>query len=466
MNQDSQDRVKALANRGDTAEAVNLLTNLLNDAPDDADALIRLGILLIKEDRHGLAYNVLARACKLAPDNPDAWLNFGRAHKDIPDQWGKTEWCLRKGLKLYAAQNKVDVTAWSNLAMLQYIKGDLEAAQKAIDLALDHDSENTNALATQGYIHLARGNWAKAWRLYDVMLAKGKREQYAYGDEPEWDGRKIDSLIISGEQGIGDEIMYASVFNDVLKDIPEVVIDCMPRLQKLFQRSFPQATVYGTRWDHEVFWVRDHAPQAHVAMASVPRFYRLEDEDFPGTPYLVPNPDIKQAVNGLLSTLGENPKVGIAWTGGTERTRGNLRTRTLEELLPILRIPGVDWVSLEYENREEEINEFEEKRKISVHSFPWLTGKGLDYDYTAALVSELDLIISVPTTVTQMAGAVGIECWVLVPKYTGWIFARDEYLWADSVSPLKNTSIKEVAEKLEQWLSARFQTLKLLSQTG
>lgn len=466
MNDERHSRITALCTQNRHDEATRLCMDMLDEDHSNAVALFQLGTILLVQDRKGLAYNVLARACKLSPEHPEMWLNYGRAHPDRPSEWGRSEWCIRKALKLFGKEGRDHTaTAHANLAMLAYIQGKMDRAQECVSEALSIDPSNQNAMVTQGFVHLAKGEWAKAWHLYDVMLRTGKRVSCTYGDEPEWDGSLGKRLIISGEQGIGDEIMYASCFGEVIADCDKVVIECMPRLQKLFQRSFPGAKVYGTRWDKEVFWEEDHNPEAHVAMATLPRFYRHTESDFPGGAYLKPNPSIVNAVKGLLGSLGRSPKVGIAWTGGTDRTRSYLRKRTLKELLPILN-KDVTWISLEYNDRQDEIVEFKEKHGIAIKSFPWLTDKGLDYDLTAALVSELDLVISVPTTVTQMAGAVGVECWVMVPRYTGWIFARDEYPWAKSVVPLRNTPISEIADKLESWLSTRIQTLKPLSRTG
>lgn len=446
--------VARLAREGNPEQATKGALDLLNEDADDAGALFQLGSIMLEQNNPGIAYNLLARGCKLKPDIPEMWMMYSRAHPDKPEWWGRTEWCIRKAIKLAEKQSKKLPLAWANLAMMAYIKGDLDEADKHVDRALSLDSTFRSALISQGFIRLARGQWNKAWAAYDLLLKSKRRESYAYGDEPEWDGTHGKRIIISGEQGIGDEIMYASVFNDVIDASAAVVIECMPRLKGLFQRSFPAAKVYGTRWDKHVVWEEDHNPEAHVAMASIPRFFRHADSDFPGDPYLVANQDMRDAFAGMLAKLSRKPKVGIAWTGGTQRTRGYLRTKTLDELTPLLR-QDVTWVSLEYNDRSEEIAEYRAKRNIDIHVFDWVTRKGLDYDLTAALVAELDLVITVPSTVSQTAGGLGIETWVMVPKYTGWIFARDVYPWANSVTPYRNTPVKDLAEKLESWISDR-----------
>lgn len=440
-------RVTELIKQDRNEEATKLAMDLLDVNKDDHIALFQLGTILLKESRRGIAYNLFSRALKLCDDNPDIWINFARSHPDVPEEWGKTEWCLKKAVKICKAQKRPASSAYANLAMLHYLQGNIVLAQAEVDKSMEEDPNNRNALVTQGFIYLAKGEWSHAWHLYDLMLKTGKRESFSYGDEPEWDGSKGKRIIISGEQGIGDEIMYSSCFQDAINDCKEVVIECMPRLKNLFQRSFPDAKVYGTRWDKEVFWDEDHKPEAHIAMASLPKFYRNSDGDFPGTPYLKVDYEMANAVNGIFINGQKKPKIGIAWTGGSERTRGYLRTRTLEELTPILRQDAI-FVSLEYNDRSEEIEEYYKKRGIRIESYPWLTGVGLDYDLTAALVSQLDLVISVPTTVTQMAGALGVPCWVMVPKYTGWIFARNSYPWASSVITFKNPTMKDMASNL------------------
>jgi len=441
--------------KSDPNKALQLALELLDSDPDDAMAMFQASKILLDQNRKGLAYNLMARAVKQRPDIPEMWIQYGQAHGETPEQWGKAEWCYRKAIKTGAKIDKDMVLAKECIGTLEYLRGDYDKAIEYMDEAIKTRPESVNARSTKAFCHLAKHEWTQGWKEYESMLGK-RREAYAYGDEPEWDGTPGKRLIISGEQGIGDEIMYASCFNDVLEMSPHVVVECMPRLEKLFKRSFPGlAAVYGSRWDNHVVWGEDHAPDAHVAMASLPKHLRNKDEDFPGTPYLRPDPDIVDAVKGLLSPLGAKPNIGIAWTGGSDRTRGHLRTRTLEELTPVLRTPGVNWISLEYYNRDQEIGEYHSNRGVPIHVYEWLTARGLDYDLTAALISQLDLVISVPTTGVQVAGGLGVETWCIVPKHTGWMFAGETYPWAKSVHAFQNPPMKDLEDKLKQWLLDR-----------
>lgn len=449
------EQVVQLLKKGEFDKALSICLSLLDVDPNDSAALFQLAKIMNEQGNRGLAYNIMARAVKLRPDIPEMWLQYGQTHGETPEEWNKAEWCFRKAIKAADKIGKQMPIALACIGTIEYLQGHYDEALRLCDeaIAIKHDvgvADNTKALS-----HLAKHEWVLGWHHYSSLIGT-KRMQCAYGDEPEWDGTPGKRLIISGEQGLGDEIMYASCFNDVIANNQHVVIECIPRLEGLFKRSFPDAAaVYGSRWEKDVVWEQDHKPDAHVAMATLPKFYRNRDDDFPGDAYLVPHPDMVEAVQGLLSKLGHNPKVGIAWTGGSGRTRGHLRTRTLDELTPLLRIPGIDWISLEYQNRDEEIGQYYERRKIPIHTYHWLTAKGLDYDLTAALISELDLVISVPTTGVQMAGALGVECWCIVPKNTGWMFAQTTYPWASSVQALRNPSVKLLEGRMQEWLEVK-----------
>ena len=86
-------------------------------------------------------------------------------------------------------------------------------------------------------------------------------------------------------------------------------------------------------------------------------WYRKRDEDFPGTPYLRADADMRVGMRAMLDSFGPEPKIGIAWTGGTDRSRKHFRQRTLEDLTPLLRTPGVQWVSLQYNPALDEIKD-------------------------------------------------------------------------------------------------------------
>jgi len=161
-------------------------------------------------------------------------------------------------------------------------------------------------------------------------------------DEPYWDGQPVDTLLLCGEQGIGDEVSFASMIPSI-KGVKNLVIECDHRLEGLFARSFPQAEVYGTRWRPDDRVRFEHVtPDAHCLIGSLGQHTRNDDADFDGHPYLVADPERRLQWRALLDTL-PGRKVGIAWRGGKHHTHGAMRSLELEQLLPVLQVPGMNW---------------------------------------------------------------------------------------------------------------------------
>jgi len=301
------------------------------------------------------------------------------------------------------------------------------------------------------------GNWETGFKDYHAMMGHRSRPKNLITDPEgneltEWDGTEGKTIIINGEQGIGDELVYAQMLPDLAKISKYVIFDCMERLKGLMTRSLPEnVIVTGSRWDEGIELPKHVQPDCNMSIAGIGQYLRKSDDDFDGEPYLTPSDEMRTAVRGLLDSLGSKPKIGIAWTGGTKRSRCHFRQKTLEYLTPILRNKDVDFISLQYKDFSEEIEKYEKDRGIKIHSFPWIT-ENKDYDMTAALVSELDLVIGVPTSVIQLAGALGTESWVLVPETTGWLYYRDKYVWSKFVKPFHKWTSKTVEKALKMRL--------------
>lgn len=443
-------RARDLHNSGEYIEALEIVTNLLDEDPEDAPTLFLLAVILISTNKIGMAYHIASKVLSKVPERAEAWVNFGKCQQDTPEGWEQSEQCFMKSLEL-----RPDYTlAMDNLASIMILQCRIDDGFKWAEKALEIDPNDEKALSCLGFLHLMAGNWEEGFKNYDYILGQSSRPFINYNNAPRWEGENGKTIMVNGEQGIGDELIYSSFLRDVAKN-NKVVYDCMPRLKNLMTRSFkdePNIYVSGNRWGEETVLPDEFMPNACASIASLGQYIRKTDDDFDGKPYIVPDQDMKASIRGLLDSLGPKPKIGIAWTGGTKQSRQQFRQRTLEELVPLIRNKNVDWISLQYKDCDSEINEMLDKRGIKVHHFPWIT-EIKDYDMTAALVSELDLIIAVPTSATQLGGAVGTETWVMVPEITGWLFHRDNYVWANSVKLFRNKPVKYIADQLNHWLS-------------
>jgi tetratricopeptide (TPR) repeat protein len=405
----------------DYPEALRLINKVLDDDPNCAQALYMLGFVALEEERFGLARTVLKRALELQPERSEIWNAYGRTFQEGHDL---TE--AERAYQMAMALDPRNEHPYVNLAVQFNVQGQPKKAQALLEKGINLKS-NPQALYNRGLSKLLQRNW-EGWNDYEEVLGRTKdRKERVYCDpmEPRWDGTKGLTIVAYGEQGLGDEITFASCLPELIKDSKKVIIETERRLVNLFQRSFPEADVYGTRFQSEdIDWLERYDIDARVAFGSLPKFYRTTNAAFPGEPYLVSDPERRIQWRALLSALGDRPRIGIAWTGGTKPTGRDRRSLKLEQLLPLLK-QDATFISLEYkEEREEEVKAFEKNHGIKIHHWDRATvsDKYFDYDETAALVSELDMVIGVTTASLHLAGAIGVKTWALVPEWPTWLW--------------------------------------------
>jgi len=394
-------------------EAYAKFSELLNKDFDDRRALYGLGKIYREAEHYGLAFN-LFRICASFKTGPGPWNEMGLCQAETYDI-DRALYCFRRALELAPK----DKHALSNLALAHLLKCEPDKALQYAKACLEIDPNFEPVLHHQSYANLLLGRWKEGWEGHARILGKVKtRTERFYENHgrllPKWNGGKGKAVLVYGEQGIGDEVSFASCLPDLEAISDFVVLDCDKRLEGLFTKSFPNIKVHGTRFKDPGEWIDDYALDAVVALGDLPRFFRNADTDFPGTPYLKAEP---KQIEGV------GPKIGIAWTGGLPNTGSIKRSLSLESLEPILRSCNATWVSLEYKDRHDEIQAFTKKTGIQI--IEPKEARSQDYGETASLVAGLDLVISVCTAVVHLSGALGKEAWVLVPSKPRWFYGMD-----------------------------------------
>ena len=229
--------------------------------------------------------------------------------------------------------------------------------------------------------------------------------------------------------------MFASCLPDLLQRAGRCVVECSPPLEKLFCRSFPGVTVCaGDPASRDSGWVSGlGAIDYQVAIGSLPLHFRSDRSRFPPhAGYLHADSQRRAYWRQRLDALGAGRKIGLSWRGGATSTRGELRSIALAEWLPLLALPACDFVSLQYDDDGGESGGFSHAHGVHIHHWQQAID---DYDETAALVSALDLVISVQTAVVHLSGALGKPAWVLVPSVPEWRYLQsgDAMPWYPSV---------------------------------
>ena len=398
---------KEHADAGRYAKAWPIVSAAINAEPDDPRALSIACFMLEKQGNAGIAYNVAKRLADKHPSAAVAWVNLGKC-ADTLWRMGEAEAAYRRALtQVKAGDKETKAATLTNLSALFLQQGNFKEAEKYADQSLQIE-QTLKARHNKGLCLMARGEWKEGWAQYEASVGSPQRIAYSYTGEPTWKGEPGKTVVVFGEQGIGDEICAASMFLDAIERAGKVIVDCDPRLATLFRRSFPKAKVYGTRNEKTLNWAdEDQSVDYSIAGMQLGALFRPDQQSFPVEPYLAADPERVLMWKALWKSKGK-PAIGIAWSGGLIQTGSSLRSIEPAQLAPLL---GMDchFVSLQYKPHEP---------VPGVHQYPDTLMK--DYDFTASLVASLDAVVSVPTSVAHLSGALGVRTIAMKARASCW----------------------------------------------
>lgn len=423
-------------------EAEQSLENAVSHDPQLAEAWNNLGLVLARRGDLENARRHFLRATFLKPGHFMAQCNLGLACRDL-ELGEEAEFALRRAMDIdssshvaplnlamvmqdqgrldealallrqaeAAAPRDADVLA--ALSAVQLRRGAVAQAKQAATQALQADAKSAEAELALAHAELSAGDFAHGWDHYEARL-RGRVSPVAWSGFPQWRGEPLagKAVLVFGEQGLGDEIMFASCLPDVAALAGRCTLVCSPRLAGLFRRSFAGVEVSDSAVPIEKQWRRgERRIDCAVAIGSLPGIFRRERGAFPARPaYLRADEARTRAWRERVASLGPGLKVGIAWRGGLLRTGRVQRSLALTELSPLLDTPGVRWVSLQHGR-----TAHEQDPRLAA----WDEAVA-DLDETAGLMGALDLVVTVCSTVVHLAGALGRPAWVLTPMAPAW----------------------------------------------
>jgi hypothetical protein len=301
--------------------------------------------------------------------------------------------------------------------------------------------------ARNDYSHalLARGQFRRGWELYESRWEANRWTDHLHYRQPRWKGEALAGkrLLVWGEQGIGDQMMFGGLLPQLLPRAASTTVLVDAKLVPLFARSFPAAQVVERRSEAHK-GLMDEPFDYQVPIASLGQHFRRSFAEFPQhSGYLRADEAKVRAWRERLAAMGPGKKVAISWRGGFVGTRRHLRSIDVEAWLPILRTPGIEFISLQYtEGAAAELEALQGKHGVRVHHWPEVIE---DYDETAALVCALDAVVSVCTALIHLTGALGRPVWILVPAVPEWRYMRqgDRMPWYPSARLLRQPRIGE-----------------------
>jgi len=436
------------------AKAEAMLNEILNVHVGNILVLHTLGSLFAAKGFNGLAIQLFSQVVNAEEKFAEAWNNLGLAWKSL-NNFEQAEHCLSKAAKYCRKEHLADTLC--NLAAINLNRGRPEQALKWVDECLQVEPGHQKGLWHQGLAYLELRKWDVAWDGHEARLHGGSPGEIAVrnyhgpdGMTPEWDVSSPGFIVIHGEQGMGDEIMFSSCIPDAMKvEGTRFLFEPSPRMAAVFARSFPNLIVHGTDKTDGNEWLGIHGrPDFKIALGSLPKFFRRSAASFPGKSYLVADRAKCAWWGDKLKALGRRPNIGIAWQGGVEKTRFDARSFHPMLYAPLFQAVDANWISLQYDSTALSCVE-EVKKQLSVKISHWPraveqinpeTGKMNDLDELIALVSKLDLVVTVCQTAVHVAGALGVPTLCLTPSEPSWRYGAvpDETMpWYASVRLLR-----------------------------
>jgi tetratricopeptide (TPR) repeat protein len=451
--------------QGKHAQAVTDYKRALALNPNVAEVHSNLGNALLAQDNLDDAVASYERALSLKPEYADAWYNLGNARQG-QEKLREAVDCYKHALSLkpqlaeahYNLGNTLHslgdldraVTCFEHALLLrpEYAEahynlgctlqdmGKLEEALTSIASALEIQPDYPQARFAHALAQLQLGDFAAGWLNYESRWeSQDHHTPRRVYPQPLWNGETLQDgrLLLWGEQGVGDEIMFAGLIPDALRTGNTIVLDCEPRLRPLFARSFPQIEVLSSIDSSQPSRASAaaHAPTdfaAHLATGSLPGLFRTGEAAFSlGTsPYLKADP---AQADGFRSSYGDAKKrIGLAWSTRNPKS-GRKRTVDLAALSTLFAPEGLRWISLQY-------GKFDllEEQAASAKA-PLFIDRSVDQfadiDRFAAQVAAMDLVITIDNSTAHLAGALGIPVWLLLPFASDWrwLQARADSPW-------------------------------------
>ncbi len=452
--------------------AARLFAHFLLRNPNHPEGANNLACALNDLGRYDEAIALLKAALADHPGEALLWNTLGT----VMTNQGETEKaCIffREALRLAPRFAR----ARYNLANSVLATGDTAAALADVDAALAMEPSPSDAAMmglARSSILLAGGDLARGWDAYEVRLDPdyGAATRFQI-DRPRWtpeDDVAGKSILVVGEQGLGDEILFANVLPDLIEALgPDgrLTLAVETRQVALFQRSFPQARVgahatgplMGGRTIRAVPFVDDPAAiDLWAPIASLLRRWRPTLEAFPDRPaFLTADATRIEVWRARLAALGPEPKVGVLWKSLKQDASRRRWFSPFEQWRPVLQTPGVRFVNLQYGDCSAELEQAR-AAGLDIWDPPGIDLK-MELDEVAALSCALDLVIGPPNATSNIAAACGAPVWLISAPGAWPRLGTDRYPWYPQVRVFLPPALNQwepVMTEIAQALAATF----------
>lgn len=434
---------------GRLGEAAQRYREILSRDPGHADCLHLLGMIAFQQGDAEQAVDLIRRAIAIHSNAASYYSNLGNVLQS-QEKLGEAEECYRRALDIRPDQAEVHL----NLGNILKAQGAVDAALSSYRRARLLDAELAEAQAAESTALLLKGEFGAGWEGFDARWRTRDNDTRPRNfSQQRWEGERIAAgrVLIWGEQGVGDEIMFAGLLRDVLARDNQCVLECDARLKPLFARSFTELEVvsgYDPKLQPEM------GIAAQLPSGSLPGLFRRNLADFARTtsPYLIA--DAAKVKRFRKRYDDGRPLAGIAWQSNNKKS-GHRRSIELDQLAPLLAQPGVRWVSLQY--GDPAVLNAQAHAAAAPLVIDAEVDQLADLDDFAAQVAAMDLVVTIDNSTAHMASALGVQTWTMLPFAPDWrwLLEREDSPWYPTMRLFRQREIghwKPVIDELNREL--------------
>jgi len=383
--------------------------------PDYAEVHRNLGTTFVAQGRLDEAVLYYQWALALQPDNTETYLKLGLAFM-LQGRLDQAVASYERAVALQPGNAEAHLILASGLRQ----QGRLDEAVLACRSAVALRPDDAVAHVFLSSLLLTQGRFHEGWQELEWRLEWNERNI----PQTLWQGEDLSgrTLLIWAEQGFGDSIQFARYVNMVMTPGRRILVEVEKPLLKLFQDSFGVDGVFSREQERPHF-------DFHIPFVSLPQRMGTDLNTIPADiPYLRADPSLLQCWKQRLDTFG-GPKIGIVWAGSPEHRKDFARSIPFDVFRRALPVSGIDLFSLQVGPRASD------RRASNDLKIEGISDHFADYADTAAAIRNLDLCVTVDTSVAHLAGALGRPVWVLIPFLSDyrWLLYREDTSWYPSM---------------------------------
>jgi len=406
----------ALQDQGKMDKAIEAYNKSIVLKPDYADAYNNMGNALQDQGKLDEAIEAYNKSIALKPDYADTYNNMGTALKDQ----GKLDEAIEAYNKSIALKPDY-AEAYCNKGTTLQVQGKFDEAIEAYNKSIALKPDYADAHKNLGLILIKSGKLKEGLDKYEWRWRTNKfLSQQRHFSKPMWNSKQgLDgkTIFLWSEQGIGDTLNWSSCLLHVTSHIKQCILQCQEKLVPLLERSFPNIEVKAVNKSLDL--ERDDF-DFHLPMGSLYKnFIRDISKKDKAKAYLIPDPVRVNFWKERINSLGKGPYIGICWKSAYINIKRRPNYALISELYPILKLPNVTFVNLQYTDFANDLTKVKEELGVTIHNFDDLDHFN-NIDDVAALCSALDMVVSTKTTVPFISAGVGTSTKLANWKQSGW----------------------------------------------